>query len=238
MNIIWFNELDSTNNAILNDKLSLKDRSVYATVHQTAGKGQRGNKWESAKGENLTFSILFKPERLKAEKQFEISEAVTLGIVDYLRSKGIEAKIKWPNDIYVGDKKICGILIENSVSEGLISHSVVGIGVNVNQTLFLSDAPNPVSMANITGERYNINKELVLLTEYIEAEYDAVNDDTEKRYLDSLYRINEWHEYIDRTSETRFKGKITGVDKTARLVLLTENGEKRAFAFKEVAYCI
>ncbi|MBP5210953.1 MAG: biotin--[acetyl-CoA-carboxylase] ligase, partial [Bacteroidales bacterium] len=188
--------------------------------------------------ENLTFSILFKPESLKAEDQFSVSEAVTLGILDYLGSKGIEAKIKWPNDIYVADKKICGILIENSVSKGMISHSVVGIGLNVNQTVFLSDAPNPVSIANITGNRYNIHKELILLTEFIEAEYDSKEGDLRKRFLENLYRINEWHEYIDCATKTRFKGKITGVDRSARLLVLNDMGAEKAYAFKEITYCI
>ncbi|MDE6431375.1 MAG: biotin--[acetyl-CoA-carboxylase] ligase, partial [Duncaniella sp.] len=116
---------------------------------QTAGRGQRGNSWESAPGKNITMSILLRPEGLHPSRQFVISRAVSLAITGVLRRymPASAVRVKWPNDIYVDDRKICGILIENVISSASIRQSVVGIGINVNQRRFLSDAPNPVSMA-------------------------------------------------------------------------------------------
>ena len=112
-NIIWFETLDSTNSEANRRMEDAEDFTVYAARFQTNGRGQKGNTWESAVGENLTFSIIVKPAGLKAEDQFLLSEVAALGVVSYLTSKGLEAKIKWPNDIYVFDNKICGILIEH-----------------------------------------------------------------------------------------------------------------------------
>ena len=167
MKIKWFKTIDSTNNRIALDKEDLADKTVYMTDFQTAGKGQRGNGWESAKAENLLFSILFKPSDILAENQFIISQAVTLGIVEYVRSKGITAKIKWPNDIYVNDRKICGILIENSVNGNNLVSSIVGIGFNLNQLTFSPDIPNPVSLSTLTDVRYDLKEELLSLLHFI-----------------------------------------------------------------------
>lgn len=142
----WFKEIDSTNSQAHRCRHEASDFTVWAAEFQTAGRGQRGNTWESAVGENLTFSILLKPTNFLSTRQFELSQVVALGVVDYLATHGIEAKIKWPNDIYVGDRKICGILIENVLSGDTLSVCIAGIGVNLNQTVFRSDAPNPTSL--------------------------------------------------------------------------------------------
>lgn len=142
----WLKEIDSTNSEAHRRRHEATDFTVWAAEFQTAGRGQRGNTWESAAGENLTFSILFKPSNFLSTRQFELSEVVALGVVNYLAEKGIEAKIKWPNDIYVGDKKICGILIENVLSGDTLSVCIAGIGINLNQKIFRSDAPNPTSV--------------------------------------------------------------------------------------------
>lgn len=238
MNIFWLTEIDSTNNAIISNKATLPDKSVYATYFQSSGKGQRGNSWESERNKNLTFSILFKPENIKAEDQFKISQATTLGLVKYLAEKNINAKIKWPNDIYVGDMKICGILIENSISNAMLSHSVVGIGININQTKFISNAPNPISISMITKQDYIIEDELETLLSHIENEYDNINESTQIRYLENLYRKNEWHNYIDCATHETFSGKIIGIDDFARLKVETQSGDIKSFAFKEISYCI
>lgn len=143
----WLKEIDSTNSEAHRYRHEASDFTVWAAEFQTAGRGQRGNSWESAVGENLTFSILLKPHKFLSTRQFELSEVVALGVVNYLASKGIDAKIKWPNDIYVGDKKICGILIENVLSGDTLSVCIAGIGLNLNQRVFRSDAPNPTSVA-------------------------------------------------------------------------------------------
>jgi len=238
----WFKETDSTNNQIVIEKENLPDKSVFATLFQSAGKGQRGNKWQSDYGENLLFSILFKPKSIASSDQFIISQTVTLGIVNYLKKHGIDSKIKWPNDIYVGDLKICGILIENSISGDKLSCSVVGIGLNINQKEFIG-VPNPTSVALQTGQelRYDINQELDSILENIFEQYDMINTDwaeIESEYLKLLYRKNELHKYIDRTNDTEFEGKIIGIDHTACLLVEKSDGSIQKFAFKEISYVL
>lgn len=143
--------LDSTSNYLA----SIADESPHGFVveaeAQTAGRGQRGNSWESEPRMNILMSVLLRPEGIAPSEQFLISQAVSVAIVRVLRHYLPEVRIKWPNDIYVGDRKICGILIENSITATKIIHSIVGIGLNVNQREFHSDAPNPVSMFQLTG---------------------------------------------------------------------------------------
>ncbi len=150
--IIWLEEVDSTNEEARRRISYIDNLSVVSAVRQTAGRGQRGNSWQSADGENLTFSIVLKfgadqLEPMAASGQFVISEVTALSVVDFLAAYDIEAKIKWPNDIYVGNRKICGILTENALKGNCLSHSIVGIGLNVNQTVFDPSLPNPTSMA-------------------------------------------------------------------------------------------
>ena len=145
LNITWLDVTDSTNNRAQDGIPTAEDRSVWAALFQTQGRGQRGNTWKASKGENLTFSILLKPSFILAQDQFIISAIVTLGIHKYLQNKGIESRIKWPNDIYAADRKICGILIENGISGNLLSTSICGIGLNINQREFPKDLPNPTS---------------------------------------------------------------------------------------------
>lgn len=243
----WFEEVDSTNTRMSEEKLTLSDCAVYAALFQTAGKGQRGNKWESGRGCNLTFSILFKPENISAHDQFIVSEVATLGIADYLQEKGIKASIKWPNDIYVGDRKICGILIENTIRGDKLSHSIVGIGVNLNQKLFRSDAPNPISVTLLTGEEYDVKVELEKLLSHIVGLYDRLHADgasarqaaaIEETYTSKLYRRGEWHIYEDVAAGERLEGKILGVDRNACLRVEKRDGSISAFAFKEIKYIL
>lgn len=241
-NIRWFDETDSTNTQIINDKVLLKDKSAYAALFQSAGRGQRGNKWESKSGENLTFSVLFKPEWIPATEQFVVSQIITLAISDYMLEKGIKVKIKWPNDIYVGDLKICGILMENTIKGDKLAYSVVGIGINLNQKEFCSDAPNPTSIALQTGRVFDTKGELEIVLRHISEYYDTLTQDDfpqiEKRYLDQLYRIGEMHKYIDCTTGKEFSGKIVGIDKTACIEIEDASGKVRSFAFKEIKYVL
>ena len=145
--IIWLDEVESTNKYVQKHIDSLDNLSVVSVLSQTAGRGQGDHKWHSQSGQNLLFSILLKQPDIPANRQSEISDAVAYSIVKLLERHGIEAWIKPPNDIWVGTKKICGILIEHSLRSGRISWSIIGIGLNVNQTVFPEDLPNPTSMA-------------------------------------------------------------------------------------------
>ena len=148
--VICLNSVDSTNNEAKRNIDVLDNLSVIVAKDQTSGRGQRGNIWLTEPGKNLTFSIVLKYEqmqvRIKAEDQFEISERTALSVIDLLAHYGIEARIKLPNDIYVGNEKICGILIEHSLHGEQISYTIIGVGLNVNQLKFDPSLPNPTSM--------------------------------------------------------------------------------------------
>ncbi len=233
---------------------SLSSLTTVSAFRQSAGRGQRGNRWESAAGKNLTFSLVFKPRALPSSAQFAISEAVALGIRDYLADRGITARIKWPNDIYVGDGKICGILVSHVINADRLSASIIGIGLNVNQTKFASDAPNPVSIKGITGRSLCPGRELKRLEQHIlpylalldENPPQSVLEDLRGEFTKSLYRLGEEHTFEEciplgqgfKPSGHPFTARITGIDDCARLVLQLPDGSTRRYAFKEIRHII
>ena len=220
---------------------------TVVAMAQTAGRGQRGNSWESEPNKNLTFSMLLRPHGLSAAEQFCLSEAVSLAIVDVLSAilepYGKRALIKWPNDIYVDDKKICGILIENTLTGRLIDRSIVGIGINVNQTVFRSDAPNPTSLALISGgRRFVLESILGHLRALILENCEEITTPEERhsihaRYMLSVWRKEGFHPYR-LPDGTEFMGAITDIAPTGHLTLSTPDGHSATFAFKEVAAVI
>ena len=244
--IKWFETIDSTNSEAVRQFKECDDFTVFASGYQTSGRGQKGTSWESEQGKNLTFSVVLKSEGIKAENQFVVSQIITIGIKRYLKSKGIEAKIKWPNDIYVGDKKICGILIEHFLSGDTLSGSVVGVGLNVNQDKFSSDAPNPVSMKNILGKEFSLEEELQSLVGHFHEIYfpfinflsNATINRLDNEYTDSLYRLNEFHKYQETPGGEMIMARITGIDHNACLLLEKEDGTVKRYHFKEVKYII
>lgn len=156
--VIWLDEVDSTSAVLERNNENLADLTVIAADFQTAGRGQADHKWHSSAGLNLTFSILVKygaQRDLTPSAQQILTPAASLAVVDFLAERGIDAVIKKPNDIYVDGKKICGMLIENGIRNGAMARTVFGIGINVNQTEFPSDLPNPVSMSVLTGKKYD-----------------------------------------------------------------------------------
>ena len=158
--ILWTALAESTNKSIRERIDSCDNMSVIAAEEQTAGRGQGSHTWYSTRGSNLTFSILYKPVDLTTDDMLLLTCATTLGIRDYLLGKGVEAGIKWPNDIWVNGKKICGILIENILDGKKISRSIIGIGFNLNETDWPDYLPNPVSLRQLTGAEYDIRAEL------------------------------------------------------------------------------
>lgn len=164
-NICWLESTDSTNKE-LRKRLDQSDNlSIIAAEMQSAGRGQGDHTWHSAPGLNLTFSILLRHRCLKASDALAVTSIMALGIRDYLYTKGIEPWIKWPNDIWVGDKKICGILVENCIHAGAIDFSIVGVGLDLNQTDWPAELPNPVSLKELTGKDYDTHEELRQLSE-------------------------------------------------------------------------
>ncbi len=221
-------------------------------LEQTAGRGQRGNKWLCRPGENLTFSLVLEPVFLPVVKQFLLSEGVALALVDTLAEFGIEARIKWPNDIYVADNKICGVLIENNFRSEFLSRSIVGIGLNVNQREFDPSIPNPTSMLLERGERYDMfdvyNALYSNLMGYCDRLASGEEEPMEKKYLSLLYGLGE-ERLFERPSGERFRGTICDVRPTGELIIehaVSADGkgsadgkwEMESFLFKEVKYCL
>lgn len=242
MRIEHLDEVDSTNAYIMRNVADL-DAPVMVIAHtQTAGQGQRGNSWESEPGKNLTFSVFFRPENLPPMAQFSMSEAVALAVVDFLASHSIEAKVKWPNDIYVGDRKICGILIRHSVMGASVSYSVIGVGVDVNQTQFLSDAPNPVSMKQITGETYNLSVLEKEIADIMERRLEGIVDTESRNRLHEEFMMNLWrgdgklHPFTDTATGENFMAKIEGIATHGPMSLRLSDDSLRTYAFKEVSF--
>ena len=235
MKIIWYNTIESTNSAMESSKTELSHKEVWAARFQTAGRGQRGNVWSSAAGSNLTFSIYLEPRHIRACDQFVLSQAVSLGVCDYLGRYGVQAKIKWPNDIYVAGNKICGILIEHSVGGSFLKDTIVGIGLNLNQREFPESVPNPTSLSLETDLTYDVESELEALLEYIFEEYDAAGEDTAAKYLQRLYLKDEPHTFTIAASGEPLEGRITGVAPDGRLMVRASYGT-HLFAFKEIIY--
>ena len=186
--ILRIPETDSSNNYAANLLLTkrLTEGIVLVADSQIDGMGQASNKWESEPGKNLTFSIVLFPEFLEISRQFELSKAISLGVSDYLTELIDNVSIKWPNDIYIGNCKVAGILIENSVRLRTISTCIVGIGLNINQQLFLSDAPNPCSLFQITGKEYDLKESLSDLCLKIDSRYQQLRTG-EFRKIDEDY---------------------------------------------------
>ena len=230
--IVHIDETDSTNRW-------LKDHGegtmVVATDYQTAGKGCGSNAWESERGKNLTFSMLIHPDGIAAREQFRITEVVSVALCrtlqPYIYNK---VEIKWPNDIYVGDRKLCGILIENRLQGNVIVDCIIGIGLNVNQRVFLSDAPNPVSMYQLTGQETDREALLADFLQTFDQEWQNKTNGSEYREL--LYRKGKDGLYEDKTG--RFVARLADVLPDGRLLLVDEAGKERTYAFKEVSFII
>ncbi len=211
---------------------------------QSAGKGQRGNSWESEAGKNLTFSFVLYPESLPAKRQFVISQVVSLGIVQVLQSYQADGfSVKWPNDIYYLDKKICGILIEVYLQGMNLGRCVCGVGININQDYFLSDAPNPISLCQIVGREVNREELLQQVLSEIRKLYlqllgggEQVVIELSDLYFQHLYRKEGYYRYKDAQGE--FMAKLVKVGLDGRLFLEDKERLLRSYLFKEVQYII
>ena len=240
MNIVWFDTLDSTNHYCeLLDMNNVEEFTVIAAREQTAGRGQRGNHWVSSAGENLTFSIVLKPVFLPPLHQFELTKAVSLGIVDALEAIGIGGiSIKWPNDIYVGDRKICGTLITNTINHGEFAVAVCGIGLNVNQTKFGPDAGRPTSLRLLTRTKADLNTTLTHLISSIERRYELLRrnggNGMDMEYLNRLYQHGIAARY--RYNRHEITATISGVSSTGQLMLSTDDGRELSCAMKEIEF--
>ena len=237
--------VDSTNN-YLRRKLAAGYKAmemlVVSTDNQTAGRGQRGNNWESEAGKNLMFSILIHPSFLPAARQFILSQAMSLTILNVLKDisppHSHRFTVKWPNDIYYDDSKLCGTLIECDLQGKNIDNCIIGTGLNVNQTRFVSDAPNPISLRQIFGKEFDRNMLLTAIIKELADIYSQLTDGqataVREEYTANLYRREGFHPYAD--AQGTFHARIAGIEESGHLLLLDEEGTQRRYEFKEVRF--
>lgn len=235
MEIIHLTNITSTNDYLLS--LKSQENIVAVSDYQTRGKGMGTNRWESEPGKNLLFSILIHPTWIPVNQQYLLSMAEAIALCDTLREVTDDITIKWPNDIYWKDKKISGTRIDVNLSGGILADMVIGTGINVNQTEFLSDAPNPVSLKQITGREHDreallkdILKRFQPLQQMLK---DGGTEELVRLYHERLYRKEGMHGYKDANGT--FMAAIDYVEPSGVLHLTLEDGTKREYMFKEVA---
>ena len=242
--VLEFLSVDSTNlkaSELISSK-SVEDGTLIVASFQENGKGQEGNFWESEAGKNLTLSIILKPTFLKPEKQFVLNKIISLGVADFIQQvlPKEEVKIKWPNDIYVGNQKIAGILINNIIQGQSIEYAIVGIGVNVNQEVFKSEAPNPVSISQLANKSFDLHTLRNQLTEALNFWYESLKNDRydliEPKYISLLYRFGAYNNY--RISNKMVVAKITGISAFGHLLLESDKAQKYECDLKEVEFVI
>lgn len=244
MQLIHYPQLDSTNNECrrLLQANQIGEGAVIMTAWQSAGRGFGRNRWESAPNQNLTISILLQPQNLRAEDQFFLTCITSLALKDtvgLLIPNADDIRIKWPNDLYAGNKKLAGILVENDVMGPFISNSILGIGLNVNQKQFESDAPNPISVALLSGQNHEVSEVLQILWDCLMHWYQQLQQGQAKHirqaYLTAMYRFGQWARYA--CGEQVFEARITGTDPHGQLLMEDRSGKLLCFEFKEVRFC-
>lgn len=222
------------------------------TDYQTAGRGQAGNSWESEKGKNLLFSTLLRYEGILATKQWRLSMLVAVALWEtlakYLPQE--QLRIKWPNDIYFGDKKLVGILIENSLVGQYVGYSIAGIGVNVNQAEWQSDAPNPISMKQITGKNYDVEEVMKEWISSMKSWETRTTEAIKAMYMQHIYRGKGWHNYVEREVSVQptsiakkgtfgaFRAELVGISEQGELILRKENNKEKTYHFKQIRFVI
>jgi BirA family biotin operon repressor/biotin-[acetyl-CoA-carboxylase] ligase len=235
-NIVFVPQCHSTNTLAAELASGVPEGTVVITQDQTAGRGQRGNTWVVKPGANFTLSIILYPKSLSTQNQFALNIFSSLAVIDYVSSYvGQGAKIKWPNDIMIESYKVCGILIENQITASHLTKTIVGIGLNMNQTEFGYD--RATSLSNMCGRSFNLVTEFELLMEAIEHRYLQLRQgqlvDLRNDYLDRLYWRHEPH--VFRSGSGNLHGVITGIDNAGKLVI-DADGQLHTFGVKEVTY--
>ena len=238
---------------------SLPHLFTIRTDFQTVGRGQAGNSWESEKGKNLLFSTLLRYPEVEAADQWRLSMLVAVAvreaiasILSPLASRLSPITIKWPNDIYYNDQKLVGILIENTLSGRHIAYTIAGVGINVNQTQWLSNAPNPVSMKQITGEEYDVESILNASLEAIQRWETASTEQLREEYIRHLYRRTGWHSYMERevsvaptniqlsaqAADAVFLAQWVDITPQGEWVLRLKSGEEKRYHFKQIRFVL
>lgn len=242
---MFINQTNSTNDWLK----SHPETDFVWTTWQTAGRGQAGNTWESEKGKNILLSLRLKKPNVPIAQQFRITMAVSIAVRDLVASllPNNKVTIKWPNDIYIGDKKVCGILIENKLSKDCIEESIIGIGLNINQTSWQGDAPNPISVKQITSVDYDLETIINQLCETLTSSLNLIEhaEVLKANYLSVLYRFGEksWYaprevsitpsRILNERPANAFEATIKDITPEGELVL-----DNKKFHFKEIQFII
>lgn len=243
MNVIWLDTIDSTNSEALRRLADVPSGTVIAAREQTAGRGQRGNTWFTQPGQNLTFSIVLKygpGMMLSPARAVWLNYLSSLAVAQFLGSYGVSCQIKWPNDVYVGKRKICGILVENQLGADGLASSVLGIGININQKEFQQLA-NATSLVLCAPGEYHVEECLQCFLGCFEKLLPQVFEDGAglfEAYSSQLFRKGVNARYYDVLREEEFDGVIRGVEPDGRLCIEDAAGECRRFHFKEVSYIL
>ncbi len=233
-------ETTSTNDDARDTKYIHGD--VICAERQSAGRGQRGNKWISGEGLNATFSVVVEPSFLEARKQFLVSQITALALVEMLHEYGISASIKWTNDIYVGNRKIVGVLIENRLSGATLSRSIIGVGININQTIFDPTLPNPTSMTLELDGATTPRKEVIerfhaALMKWYTLLQSGGHEAIDRAYHEKMYRRGEQHPFRLANGDT-IRGEICGVRPSGALIVRHDNNQEHEYQFKEIEFII
>ena len=239
---IKLKKVESTNSyaASLLKSEQVKEATVVWSQEQTSGKGQGDNRWESEPGKNLTFSWILFPHFLPPDRQFLLNKMISLGVSDFLIKLQIPlpVSIKWPNDIYLENKKVGGILINNTICGDRLATAVVGIGLNVNQMHFSNDTPNAVSVRQVTGNKTDLKSGLRELVNNLNLRYAQLRsgayESLETDYLDRLLGYQQWRTF--RAKNHEFEGKVQGVDEYGRLIVLTRKNESALFDHGKIEF--
>ena len=241
VNIIRLEETYSKNNYLRSYQPADAEKITVVTAEfQTAGRGQGSNTWESQKGKNLTFSILVHPVMVPLQRQFLLSMTGGIALKMALAKYTDGITLKWPNDVYWNDRKLSGTLIETTLSGGHITNCIFGIGLNVNQSVFTSGAPNPVSLAQILGHEVDREELLQEIIKAFKYSYSLIENgnytDIAALYHNTLYRSRGFHAYRDKNGE--FEAAIVEVEDNGHLILRDHEGIIKEYAFKEVEFII
>ena len=239
MTTLWLDTIDSTNSEALRRLPELAGGTVLAAREQTAGRGQRGNTWFTEPGKNLTFSIVLKQLPLQAAQSVRLNFLTSVAVASFLESHGVKTAIKWPNDIYVDGRKICGMLIENTLGPGgQVMASVIGIGINMNQAAFPQLA-NATSLALCTGSEYELEPALEEFLGVFESWLPRLDsEELSAAYSARLFRLGLPALYHDLLTDRQYRGIIRGVEPDGRLHIRDEQGKDLYYRFKEVSYIL
>lgn len=244
-NRIYFPNMESTNNYAMEliAKINPTEGTCVITDYQTAGRGQIGRSWYSDSAKNIMISYIFYPKLIKAKNQFILSIVSSLAVCATVEALGVSAKIKWPNDIYIGDLKVAGILVQNTLRDVYIKSTILGIGLNVLQDSFPAEIPNPTSVLLSTNTSYTLNEVETLLSAQLEFYYLKLRrgevELLKKEYISKMYRYQTEHQYIEMENlEQIIEGKIIGISTDGKLTIETSFGMVKDYGFREIKFVI